>query len=85
VSWWIPKGDRFGVWLRQGQPLSQESLAWHAFDHSVRDDEVEDVPIDAWFPNRPNGAEFGVSEQSMFLPRYGVVLTLLTIGDADDD
>lgn len=85
VSWWISKADRFGVWLRQGQSLSQDSLAWHAFDNSVREDEVEDVPTDAWFPNRPNGAEFEVSEQSTLLPRYGVVLTLLTLGDADDD
>lgn len=85
VSWWIPRGDRFGAWLRQGQPLSQESLAWHSFDSSVREDEVEDVSTDAWFPNRSNGIEFGVSEQSMLLRKYGIVLTLLTLGDADDD
>lgn len=85
VSWWVPKGDRFGVWLRQGQALSRKSLAWHAFDGSVRMDEVEDIPTDAWFPDRPNSAEFGVSEQSMLLPRYATVLTLLTIGDPDDD
>jgi|SRR6202162_1588331 len=85
ISWWIPKTDRFGVWLRRGDSLSEQSLAYHAFDGSVGADEVEDVPTDAWFPNRPAGIEFGVSEQSMFLPRFGVVLTLLTLGDADDD
>jgi hypothetical protein len=44
VSWWVPKGDCFGVWLRQGQILSQDSLAWHAFDGSVGAAEVEDMP-----------------------------------------
>ena len=83
ISWWIPKTDRFGVWLRRGEPLSEESLAYHAFDGSVNANEVEDVPTDAWFPHRPAGIEFGISEQSMFLPRFGVVLTLLTLGDAD--
>lgn len=83
VSWWIPKSDRFGVWLRPGQPLTQESLAWNAFDGSVAEDEVEDVATDAWFVNRPPGVEFGLSEQSMLLPRFGVVLTLLTLGDAE--
>ena len=85
VSWWIPKGDRFGVWLRKGQPLSQETLAWNAFDGSVAGEEVEDISTDAWFPDRPAGVEFGVSEQSMFLPRFGVVLTLLTLGDGEDE
>ncbi|MGI8958351.1 MAG: ImmA/IrrE family metallo-endopeptidase [Bryobacteraceae bacterium] len=85
VSWWIPKGDRFGVWLRKGHPLSQETLAWNAFDGSVGGEEVEDVSTDAWFPDRPAGVEFGVSEQSMFLPRFGIVLTLLTFGDAEDE
>jgi hypothetical protein len=79
VSWWVPKGDCFGVWLRQGQILSQDSLAWHAFDGSVGAAEVEDMPPDAWFPNRPAGIEFGVSEQSMLLTSYGVVLTILTL------
>jgi hypothetical protein len=83
VSWWIPKGDRFGVWLRKGQSLSQQTLAYHAFDGSVRPDEVEDVPTDAWFPDRPLNVELGVSEQSMLLPRFGVVITILTLGDED--
>lgn len=85
VSWWIPKGDRFGVWLQRGQVLSRESLAWHAFDSGVGDDEVEEVPTDAWFSQRPEGIEFEVSEQSMLLRRFGIVLTLLTLGDAEDE
>ena len=85
VSWWVPKGDCFGVWLRQGQILSQDSLAWHAFDGSVGAAEAEDMLPDAWFPNRPAGIEFGVSEQSMLLTSYGVVLTILTLGDAEED
>jgi len=85
VTWWIPKSDRCGVWLHQGQSLSQKSLAWHAFDGAVRDEEVEDVGADAWFPNRPTGIGFGVSEQSMLLARYRVVLTILTLADSDDD
>jgi Zn-dependent peptidase ImmA (M78 family) len=85
VSWWIPKCDRFGVWLRKGMELSPQSLAWHAFDGSVDQAEVEEVPVDAWFPDRPTSVEFGVSEQSMFLRTYGTVLTLLSIGDSEDD
>lgn len=83
VSWWVPKGDRFGVWLRKGMNLSQQSLAWHAPDGSVSETEIEEVPVDAWFPHRPNDVDFEVSEQSIFLRKYGTVLTILTIGDAD--
>jgi hypothetical protein len=84
VSWWIPKSDRYGVWLRKGHLLSQETLTYHAFDGSVSADEVQDVRVDAWFPDRPMRVEFGVSEQSMLLPHFGVVLTILTLGDADE-
>jgi len=54
-------------------------------EHTAKDageDEVEDVPTDGWFPNRPDGIEFGVSEQFMLLRKFGVVLTL---GDTDDE
>ena len=84
IAWWIPKGDRFGVWLRKGQQLREQSVAWSAFDGSRGSDHVEDVDTDAWFPHRPAGVEFGLSEQSVLLPRYSTVLTILTIGDAED-
>lgn len=85
IKWWIPKTDRFGVWLRKGQALHRESLAWHASIGDADETIIEEVPIDAWFPDRPRNAEFSVSEQSLWLQRYNIVLTLLTFGDADND
>ncbi len=84
IIWWVPKTERFGVWLRKNQPLSEMSLAWHAFAGTVNSDEVDEVPTDAWFPDRHNGVEFAVSEQSMRLGGYDTVLTLLAIGDPEN-
>ena len=67
-----------------GSSLSEMSLAWHAFAGTVTSDEVDEVPTDAWFPDRHNGVKFAVSEQSMRLGGYDTVLTLLTIGDSDN-
>ena len=85
IKWWKPNSDRFGVFLEKGQPLNTESLAWHAFNGEADASVMEEVPIDAWFPNRPSQANFAVTEQSLHLPRYDTVLTLLTIDDADED
>lgn len=85
VSWWISKTDRFGAWLQRGQQLSQGTLAWHAFDGSVSREEVQDVPFDAWFLDRLQNAEVAVSEQAVLLKKHGVVLSILTLGDIDDE
>lgn len=84
ISWWIPKTDRFGVWLRKGQTILPESLAWHAAIEDANEEVVEVVPADAWFPNRPSNTEFVVCEQSMLLRNYNTVLTLLTFEDSED-
>ena len=83
IAWWIPQTERFGVWLRKDQPLSEMSLAWHAFDNTVDSNEIDEILTDAWFPDRHNGVEFDVSEQSMKLGDYDAVLTLLTLSDSE--
>lgn len=81
VDWWITKSRRFGVWMQVGQRLSEESLAFHAFNGEQVDDEVAEHPADVWFPHRHEGTDFTVSEQSMKLGGYDAVLSILTIGD----
>lgn len=85
VDWWIVKNCRSGVWLEKGQRLSDESLAYHAFDGEHVEDEIAEHYADVWFPRRYEGIEFSVSEQSMKLGGFNSVLTLLTIGDTDLD
>lgn len=78
-------GRSFRRVATEGTTLSQESLAYDVFGGSVSANELQEVPLDAWFPDRPMNVEFGVSEQSMLPPRFGVVLTILTLGDADEE
>lgn len=85
VEWYIVKSDRPGVWLEKGARLSDETLAFHAFDGERVEDEVAEHNADVWFPHRFEGTEFSVSEQSMKLGSFNSVLTLLTVGDADYD
>lgn len=85
VDWWIVKSQRVGVWLQAGQCLSEESLAFHAFDGERVDDEVVEHGADVWFPHRYEGIDFAVSEQSMKLGGYNSVLTILNIGDSPFD
>ena len=85
VDWWIVKSERPGVWLERGQRLSDESLACHAFDGERVEIEVAEHHADVWFPHRYEGTEFTVSEQSMKLGGFNAVLTLLMIGDTDED
>jgi IrrE N-terminal-like domain len=81
IRWWVRKTDRFGIWFQSKQPIHQQSLAWYAFDGEALTDEVEQVPVEAWFPELSATVDVEVFEQSMKLGKYDAVLTLLCLND----
>jgi hypothetical protein len=69
--------DRFGLWFRRNQPLHPESIAYCV----ARGEKVvgpQELNTDVWFPDRPSGVEFEISEEAPFFPSFGFSLSIIT-------
>jgi Zn-dependent peptidase ImmA (M78 family) len=82
IKWWRSKPDGSNPWIHHGAPLHSESLAAYCTEDEPLSP-IEQVPNEAWLDDNPFSRQVEVSEQSMLLPGYNTVLTLLTSADKD--
>lgn len=82
IRWWRPKLDGSHPWIQYGKDLHPESLAKYCTDTDSTT-KVEQVPTEAWLDDNSFSRQVELTEQSMRLPSYDTILTVLTITDKD--
>jgi Zn-dependent peptidase ImmA (M78 family) len=81
VEWWWKNNDLCRLWLNKGQPIRQGSVAWEIQNGNVPPESMEEVEVDSWFQHLPFSFSGEVREQSISMPRYDRIFTLLWILD----
>ena len=85
VEWASRFCDRSGIWIERGQPLNEQSNAWHLCQHPEPEAVVETVDPLCWFPEFDNSdSSLEISEHSFSLEDSGYVLTILLITETGD-
>jgi Zn-dependent peptidase ImmA (M78 family) len=82
VVWWRPKLDGSHPWIHVGVPLHSQSLAKYC-TLPDRVSPIEAVPNEAWLDDNWFSRSVEVTEQSILLPGYDTVLTVLILTDKD--
>lgn len=77
---WYRKSGSFNFHVRVGEKLSFDTLAFDFFDGVELPKDPDSVPARAWLAGEID-EESDIFEQSISLGNYGVVLSLLCIGD----
>lgn len=75
---WYKASSEFERWVRKGE-LSSESFAFDAFRGKTIPTTFERVPASAWLFEKGLRSDAEIMEQSVLLPNYHAVLTLLMI------
>jgi hypothetical protein len=87
IRWFDANKDFFalGLFINVGERLSRETLALRAFQGNSIPVHPEQVPISSWM--RPGGfsPNATLSEQSLAMPNYNSVLSLIWINEIVDD
>jgi len=82
IRWWRPKLDGSRPWIRNGSPLHPESLAALCTAEEPVS-AIEQVPNEAWLDDNDFSRHVEVTEQSMLMPEYDSILTVLSVTDKD--
>jgi hypothetical protein len=82
VEWFRTTKD-FYYKLEKGTSLHQNSWAWSYFEGEDVPETIQTVRADAWLEGKRVRPRNQIKEHSIFLRRYGTVLTLLWIDDPD--
>ncbi len=76
---WYAKSREFGRHVRVGESVDHEALAHACFSGSAKQAGPALVPADSWLPDHNLVPNARIIEESIFLPFYGSVLSLLWI------
>lgn len=79
VEWSWRKNDGRRVWLKSGQMIEPGSLAWELHEGRSVPERMDEVDSIAWFRHLPFDFSGGLHEQSILMPRYNSIFTLLWI------
>lgn len=79
IKWWFKREDARRIWLSNGQEISRDSIAWECFQGVAPPEQMEEVPTDAWFAHLPFDLNGSVMEESLAMPRYDAVFSLLWV------
>lgn len=82
IRWWRPKLDNSHPWIQVGSSLHPESLAAHCTAEDPVSP-IEQVPNEAWLDDNQFSRQVEITEQSMLMPEYDSVLTVLSCTDKD--
>jgi hypothetical protein len=82
IRWWRPKPDGSRPWIHIGSPLHPESLAAHCSEEDPLSP-IEQVPNEAWLDDNDFSRRVEVTEQSILMPAYDTILTILSLTDKD--
>ena len=83
VQWYKPSQE-FVRWIRKG-PLDPNTFAFDVFGGKTVPSSFESVPASAWLFQKGLRADAQILEQSVSLPAYNAVLTLLLIPESIED
>lgn len=78
IKWYKPN-DSFQYHVRVNQKLSEESYAGQLFNDPTLHDPSGAIPADSWLQSERLLSDARIWEDSIFLPYYNSVLTILTI------
>jgi hypothetical protein len=78
IKWYKPN-DNFRYHVRVNQKLTDESYAGQLFNDPALNDPNGAVPADAWLQSERLLSDARVWEDSILLPHYNSVITILTI------
>src|SRR5260370_17317111 len=81
---WYKASDEFVRWIKKGQ-LSPDTFAYDAFRGTPVPKALESVPASAWLFETGLKADARILEQSLLLPTYDAVLTILVIPEQIED
>jgi hypothetical protein len=81
---WYKASDEFVRWIKKGQ-LSPDTFAYDAFRGTPVPKGLESVPASAWLFETGLKADARILEQSLLLPTYDAVLTVLVIPEQIED
>lgn len=77
ITWWWSKKDGRKIWLRNGQPILPGSLAWELHEGRTTSGKMEVVDPSAWLTHLPFNFSGEVQEDSLLMPSYNAIFTLL--------
>jgi hypothetical protein len=81
---WYKSSDEFVRWIRKGE-LSGDTFAYDAFHGVPVPTVLESVPAAAWLFEKGLMSDARILEQSVLLPSYDAVLTILVIPGQIED
>jgi hypothetical protein len=81
---WYKAGREFGRAIELG-PVADGSYAFDCFQHRTVPESPEPVPATAWLFEEHLKEDARVWEESLYLPYYDAVLTLLLLRESVDD
>ncbi len=79
VRSWRSRPGNGDLWINKAQAISQESMAWQCWMNGVTESDPVEVPGTAWFLNSRDAEDLSVTEHSMRLGGYNMVMSLLWI------
>lgn len=79
VRYWRGRQGNSGFWIDKAQAISQESMAWQCWMNGVTESNPVEVPGTAWFPSSRDAEDLSVTEHSMRLGGYNMIMSLLWI------
>ncbi|MGA8407552.1 MAG: ImmA/IrrE family metallo-endopeptidase [Candidatus Acidiferrales bacterium] len=74
---WYAKSETFGHHVKVGEVVDRNSLAYRCFSGAERQAGPLLIPADSWLPEHNLLADARIFEESLFLPFYESVLSLL--------
>jgi hypothetical protein len=77
VRWYRRSNTGFNFFLQSNTPLRDTSRAFECGTEPSRSRGPRPVPLEAWIFNPRYGEELEIWEESVFLPEYQTVITLL--------
>lgn len=78
ISWYV-KSNEFGHHVKVGEQVDRHSLAYQCFSEAKRQSGPALVPAESWLPESNLLTNAEIIEESLLLPFYRSVLSLLSI------
>jgi len=78
VHWWVASRAASGYWLERRQEIAPESVAWAVTEGAPRSKRPQRVAAESWFGHHENCSLLELYEESILLPSYSTVISVLS-------